>query len=65
MKKQSVAEQTLNKQIKNIDTQIANLREEEAKLKARLSTLREVQDNLTTEVQSLRDARIAASESRK
>lgn len=65
MKKQSVAEQTLNKQIKSFITQADVLVDDIHQLQAKHRTTTGLIKQLEDEVTSLRDARIATSESRK
>ncbi len=65
MKRQSIAEQTLAKQIKNIVEQIADLNYEAEKLGVRIFTLTRMQEDMEAEIETLRQARLTASESRK
>ena len=65
MKKQSVAEQTLNKQIKNFIAQADVLSDTIRQYEAKRSTIVSLISQLEDEVTTLRNARIAASESRK
>ncbi len=65
MNRQSIAEQTLAKQIKNIVEQIADLNSEAEKLGVRILTLTNMQEDMEAEIETLRQARLTASESRK
>jgi len=65
MKRQSIAETTLKKQIRNLDFQIDAANEDAERIGARIKTLHEIRDNLEAEVFALEEARKSASESRK
>lgn len=62
MKRQSKAEEALNKQIKILNTQILALREEQGKLGSRIEALEGVRDQLFDEVGRSKQAREASSE---
>lgn len=63
MKRQSIAETTLKKQIRNLDTQIDIANEEAERIGARIKTLHEIRDDLEAEVTRLESARQLASAS--
>lgn len=63
MKRQSIAETTLKKQIRNLDTQIDIANEEAERIGARIKTLHEIRDDLEAEVTRLEFARQLASAS--
>ena len=65
MKKQSVAEQTLNKQIKSFTVKAEALSDDMRQIQAKLSTVLSIIDQLEGEVTNLREARIADSKLRK
>ena len=65
MKKQSVAEQTLNKQIKSFTVKAEALSDDMRQSQAKLSTVLSIIDQLEGEVTNLREARIADSKLRK
>ena len=65
MKRQSIAEQTLTKQVKNIVEQIADLNYEAEKLGVRILTLTNMQEDMEAEIETLRRDRLTTSESRK
>ncbi|HXC61495.1 MAG TPA: hypothetical protein VNV63_02360 [Nitrospiria bacterium] len=65
MKRQSIAEMTLAKQVKNIETEIANLQLEESHIQAKLETLTNMRAGMAQEIDRLREARAKASEIRK
>ena len=57
MKRQSIAETTLKKQIKNIEAQIDALNIQTERLGTRIRTLRDIHDDLEAEVEALYSAR--------
>jgi hypothetical protein len=65
VKRQSIAEMTLAKQVKNIETEIANLQLEESHIQAKLETLTNMRAGMAQEIDRLREARAKASEIRK
>lgn len=65
MKRESIAETTLMKQIKNIDAIEKVYLTQIAELDAKLVALSDIKSTLETEVAHLKDARIKASNSRK
>ena len=65
MKRSSIAETTLKKQIRNLDAEIDAANEEAERIGARIRTLHEIRDNLEAEVFALEEARKRSSEARK
>ena len=63
MKRSSIAETTLKKQIRNLDNQIDAANQEAEQIGARIKTLHEIRDDLEAEVARLESARQLASAS--
>ena len=65
MKRASIAELTLAKQIRNLDTEIANLQLLEANVQLKIETLNEMRSNMQQEITRLQAQRVKASQDRK
>lgn len=65
MKRQSIAEQTLAKQVRAIDSQLAKLNIEIEALQQQRYSVQTIRDQLSDEIDRLRTARTAASIARK
>ena len=61
MRKQSIAEQTLTRQVRSITIQEEAVIDDLAKLHAKLDTLRQIKSNLETEISRLAEIRRLAS----
>lgn len=65
MKRKSIAEATLDKQIEALDVRLETLRESITNLQIEFSTTQKIRDRLAIESHNLFEARRIASESRK
>lgn len=65
MKRQSKAEETLNRQVKKIDAEIEKLQFGVNTMQDRISGMKYVREQLESEIDQLKSARIKASQSRK
>jgi hypothetical protein len=65
MKRQSVAEQALAKQVKNLNERIDTARLARNEIEQEISTLTSIRTQLEAEIETLKQARLTASNLRK